>query len=53
MLALIFNWDGYWFALKQVDDGSALSVNLVTHLGRALIIRVILRTQQETRQGPL
>ena len=29
------------------------SVNMATHLARALIIGVILRAQQETRQGPL
>jgi hypothetical protein len=53
MLALIFNRNGYWFALKQVEDGSVLSVNLVTHLARAFIISVILPVHQETGQGPL
>ena len=38
MLALIFDGNSYWFTLKQAEDESVLSSNLVTHLARAFKI---------------
>jgi hypothetical protein len=53
VLALIFDGNNYWFALKQAEDESVLSLNMVTHLARAFIMGDMLPAHQETRQGPL